>query len=715
MADGGSDHRSQRLIVLYGSQTGTAQDLGEELARKGRRRGFSPVELQAWDDYDVTRLPEETLLLAVVSTTGDGEEPDNMRKSWRFLLRKALPAGSLGRLRFGTFGLGDSTYPKFNAVARRLHTRLKQLGAKPLVEIGLGDDQSPRGVLGDFDTWCQSMWPALHALCPGVLLPPDVNRPALEPLIYDCQVVEICTGGAGDDVGDAAALGHRAAPNYPNAQEGEEEDLDDLPAFYQRPYGARNPGPRPFPARLLVNKRLTPDDWFQETRHLEFDLGGFLEGAGQGRDEDKCGGPQGTRQERQPYQAGDVAYLYPENRPNAVSAFLRLCNLHPQTILRIRHHPEGKALTDLTGPGDVPSECRAATLFRRYLDINAVPKRAVLEQLALLAENPEERDKLLELSSPEGADLYHEYCYREKRSVGEVLQDFPSVRPSLSRLLSLLPRLRPRAFSIASSSHPLGPSPNQLHLCVAVVAFRTPYKRHRQGLCSSYLASLSPGKRVPLWIRPGSFLLPPDPRTPLIMVGPGTGVAPFKAMVEERAAQRKAMASAANGRHDVGGKANVEGEGSVVSNRPPPYEWLFYGCRKEKVDFYYREELEGYTREGKGGEEEGRGEGGLVLVTAFSRDRADGSKLYVTHRLQEEGPRLWPLLAGEGGPGLDPVTNKELASFFVAGSAKRMPTDVLNTLKGVAATEGRLEGKEAGQFLDGLVRARRYCVESWSV
>lgn len=158
-----------------------------------------------------------------------------------------------------------------------------------------------------------------------------------------------------------------------------------------------------------------------------------------------------------------------------------------------------------------PANTTTTTTKNRYLDVMAVPKRHVLEQLALLAWNEEEREKLLELASPEGADLYHEvcqcggvrgwkggcrmtprismphpasgtqYCYREKRPLIEVLQDFPSTRRALqsqpARFLSICPRIRPRAFSIASSPHPDGPHPRQLHLCVAVVSFRTPYKR----------------------------------------------------------------------------------------------------------------------------------------------------------------------------------------------------------------------------------------------
>ena len=161
------------------------------------------------------------------------------------------------------------------------------------------------------------------------------------------------------------------------------------------------------------------------------------------------------------------------------------------------------------------------------------------------------------------------------------------------------------------------------------------------------------------------------------MVGPGTGVAPFKAMVEERAAQRKTQ----------------QQRPSPTAPLPPPYEWLFFGCRKEKADFYYREDLEGYTKWG-----EGRG---LRLVTAFSRDQPN--KIYVTHRIKEHGAALWELLAERG------------ASVFVAGSAKQMPSDVMDAVKTLAVVHGGMSEADAAKFVDRLVRLRRYGVESWSV
>lgn len=124
-----------RLIVLYGSQTFTAQEAAERIWRTTKILDFKgPV--QAMDDYPISRLIHEEFALFICATTGQGDEPDNMRKFWKFLLRKSLPSNSLVNLKFGVIGFGDSKYSKFNFVAKKLHKRLIQLGAKPLLDLG---------------------------------------------------------------------------------------------------------------------------------------------------------------------------------------------------------------------------------------------------------------------------------------------------------------------------------------------------------------------------------------------------------------------------------------------------------------------------------------------------------------------------------------------------------------------------------------------------
>ena len=158
----------RRLAVLYGSQTGTAQEVAERVGREAARLHFG-VAVAALDSFPVRQLPAERLVVYVVSTTGQGDVPDNMARCWRFLLRKSLPSNSLAGQQLAVLGLGDSGYAKFNHVAKKLSKRLVQLGGQQLVETGLADDQHDLGPDFVIDKWLDEFWAVALQLYP---LPP---------------------------------------------------------------------------------------------------------------------------------------------------------------------------------------------------------------------------------------------------------------------------------------------------------------------------------------------------------------------------------------------------------------------------------------------------------------------------------------------------------------------------------------------------------------
>lgn len=175
---------ARKLTILYGSQTGCAQDLAEQIYRESKIYHFrGPVS--SMDDYDVRNLINEKFVVFVCSTTGQGEEPDNMKIFWKFLLRKNLPSDSLSELHFGVIGLGDSSYAKFNFVAKRLNRRLQQLGGTEIIPIGqaflylregfyfffyfilgLCDDQHDLGITATVIPWLENLWQKLLVLSP---------------------------------------------------------------------------------------------------------------------------------------------------------------------------------------------------------------------------------------------------------------------------------------------------------------------------------------------------------------------------------------------------------------------------------------------------------------------------------------------------------------------------------------------------------------------
>uniref|UniRef100_A0AAR2KGX9 NADPH-dependent diflavin oxidoreductase 1 n=1 Tax=Pygocentrus nattereri TaxID=42514 RepID=A0AAR2KGX9_PYGNA len=567
------------LLVLYGSQTGTAQDTAERIGRQAQRRRVG-VRVQALDSYNVANLISESLVVFVCATTGQGDPPDNMKNFWRFLFRKSLPAGSLCRLDCAVLGLGDSSYPKFNFVAKKLYKRLLQLGANALLPVESWVSAKPT-----LDYWSET----------GAL-------PAFFSDSWRWWEIEY---------------------NYFSLPM---SLMNLLPPDDQAPPSSVHP----FPARMVSNERVTDPSHFQDVRLIEFDITGS----------------------NIQYGAGDVVMMRPCNITEDVEQFCQLLRLDPDCYF---------ILTPTDVPACLPQPCSVRYLVEQFLDIAAVPRRSFFELLATFATNELERGKLAEFSSAQGQDELHSYCNRPRRTALEVLTDFPHTTAELSvnYLLDLFPEIQPRTFSIASS---LLANPNRLQVLVAVVRYKTRLHKPRKGLCSNWLASLDPTQGevcVPLWVKKGGLTFPQDLETPAIMVGPGTGVAPFRTAIQERIAQGKT--------------ANV----------------LFFGCRSETKDFYCHLEWEEKVQAGH-----------MTLFTAFSRDQED--KIYVQHRVKEQAKLLWDLIANKN------------AVFYIAGNSKQMPTGVCDALKEVFQQEGGVTDSQAQEMLDGMEKAGRFQSETWS-
>ncbi|XP_006062611.2 NADPH-dependent diflavin oxidoreductase 1 isoform X4 [Bubalus bubalis] len=507
---------SARLLVLFGSQTGTAQDVSERLGREARRRQLS-CRVEALDSYPVVNLINEPLVIFVCATTGQGDPPDNMKNFWRFIFRRSLPSTALCQMDFAVLGLGDSSYAKFNFVAKKLHRRLLQLGGSALLPMCLGDDQHELGPDAAIDPWLQDLWEKVLGPHP-VPLNPDLSPPGvLWPSKFTLQFLKD-TPSSGPEELCAAGTDPQGPPS----------EL------------------QPFLAPMVSNQRVTGPSHFQDVRLIEFDISG-----------------SGIS-----FAAGDLVLIQPENTASHVQQFCQVLGLDPEQHFTLQ---------------------------------------------------PREPDYLLDL----------------------------------------LPLIRPRAFSIASS---LRAHPSRLQILVAVVQYQTRLREPRRGLCSSWLASLDPAQgpvRVPLWVRSGGLTFPKTPDVPVIMVGPGTGVAPFRAAIQERVAQ--------------GETGNV----------------LFFGCRRRDQDFYWEAEWEQLQARGC-----------LTLVTAFSREQEQ--KVYVQHRLRALGPLVWELLDGRG------------AHFYLAGNAKYMPADVCDTLLSIFREEGGLSGPDAAAYLAQLQRTLRFQTETWA-
>ncbi|MFF0001847.1 molybdopterin-dependent oxidoreductase [Streptomyces tibetensis] len=329
------------------------------------------------------------------------------------------------------------------------------------------------------------------------------------------------------------------------------------------------------------------------------------------------------------YEAGDALGVRPVNAPSLVEEWLAVTGVDA-----------GAAVT-VDGVGEVPF----GEALHRHLDIT----RITLDLLRFVAERARDRHELRRLLRPDNKDGLAQWSWG--RQAVDVLAEY-AVRASAEEWAGVLRRLQPRLYSISSS--PLA-DPQRVSLTVSVVRYENLHGRARGGVCSPYLADAEPDTEVPVFVQRSPHFRPPaDASTPMIMVGPGTGVAPFVGFLEERRA---------------------------LGHRAP--SWLFFGEQHRATDFYYEEELTALLDEGS-----------LTrLDTAFSRDQRN--KVYVQDRMREHGPELWHWL-------------RDGARFYVCGDASRMAKDVDRALRDIAVAHGGLGEAEAAAYVKQLAADKRY-------
>ena len=638
----------RRLLVLYGSETGNAQDVAERVVREAKLRHYAPV-LMPMESYDVRKLPSERYVVFVTSTTGQGDEPRNMKSFWRFLLRRHLSATSLTNLSYGVFGLGDSGYQKYNVVAKKLFRRLAGLGAIAIGQLGLGDDQHPLGYEAALNSWLSDLWRAMREL---VALPSHLNDPnedeiACAPLPSSRFLVEV-------DESATSASPNKSVSEFERMQAAHwalqiavaaADKCDANMAFSKEHFQDLEHCKRKHYTGIVhTNRCLTSEEAVKAVHHLEFKS---VDGS------------------TTAYEAGDVLGVVPFATSTDDAKLLSLIErmgMSPTALVRV--FPAAM-------PPDQRSEfpwVELKYLIASGIDIDsASPRRYFFEVMSRFAEVEHEKERLQYFASAEGAADLYKYNQRERRTVCEIFDDFPSLKPTIEWFLQVSPHLKPRYYSISSSPEDTLQT-GMTHITVAMAEWTTPMKRRRNGLCSSWLKSLKEGAKVAFFISKGSICLPP-PDVPLILIGPGTGIAPFRSFVRTRLAQ----------------SGGAKGDTFVV-----------FGCRNSQHDYLYKEEWQKIVEQGSLSGSRALG----AFVVAFSRDSAEGRKEYVQDRIHEEAKRVWSLL--EGG-----------AKVFVAGSAEKMPADVRNAIQRVVRTEGLLTEEESARYMSKLDMSGRYFVDAW--
>lgn len=516
------------LLIGFGSQTGTAEQLAKKLGKASVEHGYAArvVELNS---ITMEELAAAKRFLIVTSTWGDGDAPDNAARFWNELAAESAPL--LKDLRYSVLALGDRNYADFCGAGRKMDERLEKLGARRALERTDCDADYEKAA----SEWTATIWDTLKG---------QTTKPV------------------------AWSKAH------------------------------------PFPAKLIANRVLNGAGSEKETRHFEFSL----EGSGLS------------------YEPGDALGVAPRNCPEHVAELLQLGGWNRSEMIETQD--------------GVKATLEEALLER--VDLRK-PSSAMLDALA----KTEGCEGFGDMLTPEKRGELQEYL--RAREVIDLFIEFPAFRPSAAEFARMLPKLQPRLYSISSSPRAF---PDQVHLTVAMVRYEG-NGRKRRGVCSTYLGDRA-GETVRIFFQPShGFRLPADAAKPIIMVGPGTGIAPFRAFLHDR------KATAAPGKN-----------------------WLFFGDQRAACDFLYRDELERMQQEG-------------VLTrldTAFSRDQE--RKIYVQDRMREHAAELWKWL-------------EEGAHFYVCGDARRMAKDVDAALHEIGQLSGK-SAEEAAAYVRKLKEEKRY-------
>ncbi|KAJ8277709.1 hypothetical protein GJAV_G00078880 [Gymnothorax javanicus] len=684
-----------RLLLLYGSQRGQAKSIAEDICEQAGEHGFD-ADLYCLSQGDLYNLERErTPVVFIVSTTGDGEPPDAALKFVKDIKAKTLPSDHYAHLRYAVLALGDTNYANFCNCGKSIDCRLQELGGQRFYATGFADDGV--GLELVVDPWIEGLWEATKKLQAEMAAPQD--EPKSGSMFQNADTGH-CKESTDDSVVDLKIQLLRISDSMEKSPEpaklvfeGKAVALEasltqSLPPLSESALNV--PAlPSPFISVKLLDmpteqrnnqsleanyhqvtvsraSQLTRGDAVKMALLLELDIS----------------------EQRITYEPGDAFEILCPNNDEEVEELLQRIGLEAKknfaVQLQLRTDTKKKVAQI---PSYILQNCTLQYLLTRCLEIRSVPKKAFLRALVDYTTDAGEKRRLQELCSKQGSADYNRFVRDPSLCLLDILRAFSSCSPPLSLLIEHLPELKPRSYSVASSSllHP-----GKLHIVFNVVEFPACPERpvRRRGVCTGWLSDLvspvlfgSQGVAAGSFAPPKVFIslrsnvtfrLPSDRAVPIIMVGPGTGVAPFIGFLQHREKERQENLDA------------VFGE-----------TWLFFGCRHEDREFLFREELERFVENGT-----------LThLLVSFSRDSPDEKEArprYVQHNLLLHAQQVAKILLKQNG------------CFYVCGDAKNMAKDVNDALTEIVEKELRVDRLEAMKILAGLREQKRYLQDIWS-
>jgi NADPH-ferrihemoprotein reductase len=537
------EETGKNCVVFFGSQTGTAEDYASRLAKDGSSRFGLKTMVADLEDYDYENLdtfPEDKIAMFVLATYGEGEPTDNAVEFYNFVTGEeptfsegvSVEESPLSKLRYVAFGLGNNTYEHYNSMVRHVSTAFDKLGATRIGTAGEGDDGA--GTMEeDFLAWKEPMWAAL-ADTMGLEEREAVYEPVFKILERD----------------DLHAESFEVYLGEPNKKH--------LAGESTGPYNSHNP----FIAPIAESKELFTVKG-RNCLHIEIDIAGS----------------------KMNYHTGDHVAVWPTNAGREVDRFLQVFGLFDKrdTVFDVK-------CLESTAKVPFPTPTTYDAVVRYHLEMCAPVSRQFVASLAPFAPTESAKAQMTKIGGDK--DIFQEKVSSRYLNLSQLLESIEKTKPwssvPFSILIEGLNHIQPRYYSISSSSLV---QKDKVSVTAVVEAIRTPGSVHvLNGVTTNYLLALKQkqhgdanpdpnglnyaidgprnkydGVHVPVHIRHSNFKLPSDPSKPVIMIGPGTGVAPFRGFVQERAALAKSG-------EDVG------------------QTLLFFGCRKSSEDFLYKEE-----------------------------------------------------------------------------------------------------------------------------
>ncbi len=376
----------------------------------------------------------------------------------------------------------------------------------------------------------------------------------------------------------------------------------------------------PFDAVVVENRELHSNQSDRSCRHVSIEIGRALH-----------------------YEAGDHLGVYAQNDLTLVHKLAKRLN--------VENLDQGIVLVDKNGQFQI-GPCSVKEALLSWVDITAPLRKHALRALSQYTNDEKEKQRLKELGDDENPEPYTSYVKEAWRSPIEILKEFKNVKVPLGVMMEILPRLVPRYYSISSSpKHTAG----VVTITVVHTEFKTGTGRVHKGVASTWLRDIKPGDAIPVFVRKSQFKMPADAAAPMIMIGPGTGLAPFRGFLQELA-----LRGDASSKH-----------------------WLFFGCRNRSIDYIYQEELTRYQEQGL-----------IKLLVAFSREQ--DHKIYVQDLVRQHQETLCDLVM------------RHNAHLYICGDAKAMEPAVEQVLHAMLAAH-----TDAAVYIAKMKETNRYLTDTW--